>query len=903
MAQHPEKLKWKEQHPYGLSASQFGMVLGFCGRVSDYVHYLRHVVGTENEFKGNTCTAHGIVTEPKSRALYELLTGCEVHNGGFFVTADRILGCSPDGQIFYAAEDKSMEQRGTRTATATTSRGARSSTLLSSTDVSCLDGQQQERQRSSVCSVRVPFKSKRRARSPFSMAALPSSSPSSSRDGGSSSELPSRTAAGGLTSPLAAMQMSSPKVESPPVLSATMDSATSSSSSASPLSSPALNRKVRLLEIKSPFRALYDNTKPSYAPFGIPLHYMCQIQGQLAIADCEECDFFVYLDHPVCQVEAWRVHRSREFWRWAEPNLRQVSEWVKDGPPDWLNRSFAFRPFDFSRIEVVPLVFPFDITAGAALRDARRFSFFTKHLSPYEALSHHREPRGRSREFVSSGEAQRWCRGDGGTSWADLTEHQRIALAVQAPVVRYLFNTNDNREDDTLDAGSTGEDERARRTSISDGGRFCQTLSTWRRLLESEGRYENSATAELWRSLTCTASAGRDPLVEISVAIPEDWEEAHTSVRCTLLHSADGDGGSGSSSDQFSDTTPLPFFQRRFLISLLPALEKKKCAKEAPPSLATEGVSQRAYATPLAGVPCFLSSPVRALQPTQFTPTSPKKTLLRKKLGACVPASNTRGTTAVGANTALLGNATAATAAVSFTEMLTEERQRIVASLSQQIRQSHASQCATGDGDHDLSPLSDKEKLKHEAILTQDPTATLSTSAPQCLRCEIAARELCDVVQFSDDCDGVLLMYDARQSPVYYRRSATAGHRGNTFQAENAVFTLLVADGEVLRTVLMECRGDAARFEASLAHPRVVATCKRLLDLPSHSDHCRRNALVPCFIDVVESCSAASMAARSPAILPDGTPCFLIQDDANVHAVMRQVEELMETWERTSPPY
>lgn len=37
--------------------------------------------------------------EPKARSAYELLTGAEVTNGGFFTTDDGLAGCSPDGLV------------------------------------------------------------------------------------------------------------------------------------------------------------------------------------------------------------------------------------------------------------------------------------------------------------------------------------------------------------------------------------------------------------------------------------------------------------------------------------------------------------------------------------------------------------------------------------------------------------------------------------------------------------------------------------------------------------------------------------------------------------------------------------------------------------------------------------
>lgn len=37
--------------------------------------------------------------EPRARKAYEMLTGSEVTNGGFFTTDDGLIGCSPDGLV------------------------------------------------------------------------------------------------------------------------------------------------------------------------------------------------------------------------------------------------------------------------------------------------------------------------------------------------------------------------------------------------------------------------------------------------------------------------------------------------------------------------------------------------------------------------------------------------------------------------------------------------------------------------------------------------------------------------------------------------------------------------------------------------------------------------------------
>lgn len=593
MAQHPEKLSWKESHPYGLSASQFGMALGFCGRISDYVNYQRHVVGTAMEFKGNEFTAHGISTEPKSRALYELLTGCRVRDGGFFVTADRILGCSPDGQIDVPADEKPLEQQDAlQSINAAPASPLTGSTLQTRTSSSLEEGPR----RSSGCSVRVPFKSQRRARSPLSTSTLSRSSVSLSVEGTRGlTEVPHVGGAGeGISSPLMAMALSSSTENADRCFSPALPSVAAPATFAS--APPARQRRVRLLEIKSPYRALYDCTKPMYAPFGIPLHYMCQIQGQLAIADCEECDFFVYVEHPRCQVEAWRVRRSRAFWQWAEPSLRLVSEWVKDGPPDWLNRSFAFPPFAFDSIEVLPLVFPFDITGTVALNDARRFAFFAKCASPYETL---RRRRGDSRRLgenpgkSADATVQQWCRDACGVTWGELTEYERIALAVQAPVVRHLFEANESAHEEQQ------QQDTADRDDAPSSGRFVQTLSTWRHILEAEGCYEGSATAILWRSLMHSAAGGRDPLVCLTVHAVEDWEEGRFRITCTMLCPDEG-----SDEISFVDCVSLSFAQRLFLVSLRPALTPLTVVGAAL-SIAAPVAARHSYAMPLENVPVF----------------------------------------------------------------------------------------------------------------------------------------------------------------------------------------------------------------------------------------------------------------------------------------------------------
>ncbi|GET91487.1 hypothetical protein, conserved [Leishmania tarentolae] len=521
MAQHPEKLKWKAAHPHGLSASQFGMALGFCGRVSDYVHYLRNIVGTDQEFKGNACTAHGIHMEPKARALYELLTGCRVHDGGFFVTSDRILGCSPDGQIYHCVEEQPIEQQGRLSTWSPERRRHSCSDGFSVNDGGTIKEVQLP---SSACSVSVPFKTKWRPRSPLSLIYGPISH--STSDGRSS-----LTESGASTRKTLSAQWEHPS-----------------------------HHRVRLLEIKSPFRSLYKSTKPGCDAFGIPAHYMCQIQGQLAIADCEECDFFVYLDHPLCQVEAWRVRRSRAFWAWAEPNLRSVSSWVKDGPPDWLNRSFAFTDFDFRTIEVLPLVFPFDITARAALKDLRCFAFFTRFTNPFESLERRREARGNDGTQVQS---QDWCVAYSGSNWADITEYERIAVVAQTPAVRILFASTE----------TDGDETESLETEVELRCRF----SSWRRALQEEGVFEGSATAVFWNEWRRTPTVVRDPFVKVTLRVPRDWDTGHVGARCRLpsvrLSKADA-------LDARYDTAFIQLHQRLFFASLLDDDGADLCVRE-----------------------------------------------------------------------------------------------------------------------------------------------------------------------------------------------------------------------------------------------------------------------------------------------------------------------------------
>ncbi|RNF19074.1 oligoribonuclease [Trypanosoma conorhini] len=424
MAQQPEKLKWKEDSPFGLSASQFGMALGFCGRVVDFVDYLRNVVGTELEFKGNASTDHGIKTEPKARALYELLTGAAVSDGGFFLTSDRLLGCSPDGRIL-----SRWEASPPRPADEVKSESEHNSPKT-------------------LVSVRVPFHSKWRR-------------------------------------------------------------------SKEPTVAPAGSRRQqvrRLLEIKSPVHSLYDGSKPNYQPFGIPLHYLCQLQGQMAIANVDECDFFVYLDWPVCQVVAWRVRRSSEFWEWARPKLIQVVEWVRDGPPVWLNRRFEFDTFDFNKIEVEPLVFPYDITANVPIIDSRRFPFFHRYPNPY-------------------------------LDTASGASHEGILRGLTSAVTRFLFHRD---VDETR-----SEEEEEKQGHDKSAVMWCRS---------TDSGTDSAAASPSWDAadLRCEQVRGST----LAVVRPQDFDGDGVSCR---VHPKGGDKESSG-----NDVVYVRFFQRHFFHSLEP---------------------------------------------------------------------------------------------------------------------------------------------------------------------------------------------------------------------------------------------------------------------------------------------------------------------------------------------
>ena len=139
---------------------------------------------------------------------------------------------------------------------------------------------------------------------------------------------------------------------------------------------------TRILEIKSPFKRLYDGRKESYKPFGIPQQYMCQMQGQMALSGAKECDFFTYLHGPEIQVCAFRVMFSTTCWEWMEPILLTVSRWIENGLDEGIDRSFEFPPFNYSLIDVHPLILPMNLTTRQFLSNAEGcYDFFERYFS------------------------------------------------------------------------------------------------------------------------------------------------------------------------------------------------------------------------------------------------------------------------------------------------------------------------------------------------------------------------------------------------------------------------------------------------------------------------------------------------------------------------------------------
>ncbi|KAG5470554.1 hypothetical protein LSCM1_01798 [Leishmania martiniquensis] len=881
MPQHPEKRKWKESHPHGLSASQFGMALGFCGRVSDYVNYLRDIVGTEQEFQGNACTAHGIHTEPKSRALYELLTGCRVHDGGFFVTSDRVLGCSPDGQIFYCVDEQPLEHQGALAASSTTAS-------LSASGVTCLHqggsedgdgssdaGVAERQRRSGGLSVRVPFKSKRRPRSP--RTTIPGRSLRTSGafvwegDGCKGDRHPGSTTEQSATAQPDGCARADQKLCASAV--------------------PPSRRKLRLLEIKSPFRALYDSSKTSYQPFGIPMHYMCQIQGQLAIADCEECDFFVYLDQPMCQVEGWRVRRSRAFWAWAEPNLRCVCRWVRDGPPDWLNRLFAFTNFDFGSIEVVPLIFPFDITANAALTDARRFAFFARFPNPFEALDGHR----RSRDGDGTpAPTQDWRFPYIESTWADLTEWERIAVAAQAPAVQCLFAP--------VLAGTDDMD------TLKAEVELWSRLSSWRQVLEMEGVFEESATAVFWKEWTRTAAADRDPVVKVRLSVPDDWDTGRVVVRCSLPSLPRHKGGA---IEPLHDTAAVRFHRRLFFASL--SNDSPTDHRERATSVTSVDAARLpAYATPLDVLPLFSV-------PATLLPKGVKSARqVRSPAAISVQVSRAASSSESMATPSRRGVSTCAATSSSGVRLSTRDLspspQRVVAAssplsheckLPRQLslpRQEHQHDPLASRFPDNVPPyLADASAATRRAssepcesvsgLVGATPPASLSSPYPPLL-CEITTQDLLDIICFAEDCEGVVIVFSPPAPLRCYEKQRNVRNlamRGFTAGPRKpAGSTLLVGESAVVQQLLhMSVKAPLGR--ASRTHPIQCVMDQLGMHVSAGA------SLVPCFVGSPRS---SSSNVRDTMQHLGGIPCFLVRAETSATTVLEATMDLMREWKR-----
>ncbi|CBZ29541.1 conserved hypothetical protein [Leishmania mexicana MHOM/GT/2001/U1103] len=870
MAQHPDKLKWKDAHPHGLSASQFGMALGFCGRISDYVHYLRDIVGTEHEFKGNAFTAHGIRTEPKARTLYELLTGCRVHDGGFFVTSDRIFGCSPDGQIYHHVGERPIEQQGRLS---TSDLESRYQSCSAGFGVSNDASMRELQRRSSRCSVHVPFKSKRRPRSPFSAV----SGRSLHSSGALACHDEERTSCKSASTRCSTNERSATALTESP---ATIDGMHSRSLR------PSSHHKVRLLEIKSPFRALYDSTKSGSQPFGIPMHYMCQIQGQLAIADCEECDFFVYLDYPVCQVEAWRVRRSRAFWAWAEPNLRCVSNWVKDGPPDWLNRSFAFTDFDFRTIEVVPLVFPFDITASAALTNPCSFAFFTQFENPFEALDRHHGARGNDNAQV---QAQDWCFAYAGSTWADITEYERIAVTAQTPAVRRLF----------APAEAGADDKEGLETTVE----LWSRLSSWRQALEAEGVFEESATAVFWKEWTRTATAGRDPVVKVTLSVPYDWDTGRVGARCSLpsLPRTQGDA-----LDSWYDTAYIHFHQRLFFASLLGDDVADPC--EQATLVTSPGAAKPPPCDTLLNlIPVFSESVASSSKGVvSECPASGPAAMCAQ---VSTPASSFANTVTPSRREASSYGTPSSSVVCLSPRECSPSQQSVVAAVSEHLchclspPQRRLDRHAEERNPDELSALASVAvAAAHRAAAPQRASLSVPelAAAPAflplkrpCLLCEISVQELLDVIRFAHDCEGVVLVANSQGPLRYYeklrdlRPPSKSGAADGTWSPTGS--TLLVGESAVMQQLLH------TSAKASFGRSSAVSPLQLVWD--QVSARTRPASLVPCF---VESTVGSSSNLRDTVEHLRITPCFLVRAAADATSVLRQTKDLVQEWGRVA---
>lgn len=569
MAEHPNKTKWKELLPHGLSASMFGMALGFRGKVSDFVDYQRHIVGTDFEFKGNDFTDHGIRTEPKSRALYEMLIGERVHSGGFFLSRGGLLGCSPDGRIFARPVQKRTDISNPHCKSASVDgvplypndkedecemkstfspileeamkpmsplSGCLSSLLPSNDELRRSEDENISSPRPFSRSFKIPFSS------PKSLCSLQAGSEQRKevRDAISSSHTDAlrsvtreksdtrstnkidRSSCSSSVSPVVLPKASQSPPSSSPYSLVNEAESRSESSMANDFVKVVFwsqqqcirkrkrkYRKLRLLEIKSPVHQLYGGKGEDLQPFGIPLCYMCQMQGQMAIAGAEECDFFVYVES-TGHVEAWRVFRSLFFWKWAEPKLLDICHWLRDGPPSWLDRSFSFDPFDFSLIHVQPLLFPFSIRDSVSLADPKRFPFFDRFDCPYISVTP-------------------------GRITTTNTEVEAIAKMVQTDVVKYLFQKSEEKNRDEMGSGDGRTAfTKPHRFHVADQKHFFHSLKN---AIRAEKVYCSPESAcELFPSHRSVKHSGNDLIAETDGSFHNRKEGVHNECALTRVN-------------------------------------------------------------------------------------------------------------------------------------------------------------------------------------------------------------------------------------------------------------------------------------------------------------------------------------------------------------------------------
>jgi hypothetical protein len=74
-----------------------------------------------------------------------------------------------------------------------------------------------------------------------------------------------------------------------------------------------------LVEIKAPTRRMYNSSEHPYD--GIPLRYMCQMQGQMAVSEITTWCDFVTVCFAEQRLRVQRVHFSPAFWRTLEQRL------------------------------------------------------------------------------------------------------------------------------------------------------------------------------------------------------------------------------------------------------------------------------------------------------------------------------------------------------------------------------------------------------------------------------------------------------------------------------------------------------------------------------------------------------------------------------------------------------